>query len=106
MMRTIFLFILLAILATAFCYAQEAKVHMITLPTVQVDLKAGAGKETTERYCSICHSPDYITMQPSASRAQWTAAVNKMIKVFGAPLPDEDAKVIISYLSSNYGTGR
>ena len=105
MRRTIVLFILLAILAAAFCYAQEAKVHTITLPTIQVDLKAGEGKETTERYCSICHSTDYITMQPSASRAQWTAAVNKMIKVFGAPVPDEDARVIISYLSSNYGTG-
>ena len=106
MMRTILLFILLAILTTAFCYAQDAKVHMITLPKVKVDLKAGEGKETTGRYCGICHSIDYITTQPSASRAQWTAAVNKMIKVYGAPLPDEDAKVIISYLSSNYGTGR
>jgi len=106
MRRIISLFILLAILAAAFSYAQDSKVHTITLPSVQVDLKAGEGRETTERYCSICHSTDYITMQPSASRAQWTAVVNKMIKVFDAPVPDEDAKVIISYLSSNYGTGR
>jgi hypothetical protein len=33
----------------------------------------------------------------------WTAEVNKMINVFGAPIPAEDAKAIIEYLVANYG---
>ena len=33
----------------------------------------------------------------------WEAEVNKMIKVFGAPIQPADAKVIIDYLTANYG---
>jgi hypothetical protein len=29
-----------------------------------------------------------------------------MIKVFGAPVGDEDARVIVEYLSREYGAGR
>jgi hypothetical protein len=78
--------------------------HTIELPQARVDLKPGAGRETTERYCSICHSLDYITMQPRFPRTKWNAVVNKMIKVMGAPIPGEDAKVIINYLTTEYGT--
>jgi hypothetical protein len=28
-----------------------------------------------------------------------------MIKVFGAPVGEEDAKTIVNYLDANYGTG-
>jgi hypothetical protein len=80
--------------------------HTIELPQARVELKPGAGMETTERYCSICHSLDYITMQPQFPRAKWNAIVNKMIKVMGAPIPDEDARVIADYLAAQYGTGQ
>lgn len=90
-------------------YAQEpgAKetVHSIELPDVNTPLKPGAGLDKTSTLCNICHSVDYITMQPPFPRAQWTATVNKMIKVMGAPILDQDAKTIIDYLVSNYGTG-
>jgi hypothetical protein len=78
--------------------------HTIELPQIRVELKPGAGMETTERYCGICHSLDYIIMQPQFPRAKWNAIVNKMIKVMGAPIPAEDAKVITDYLASEYGT--
>jgi hypothetical protein len=45
-------------------------------------------------------------MQPKMSKAQWSATVTKMIKVFGAPVPQEDADKIIGYLSTAYGTGQ
>ena len=86
--------------------ADAGTVHSITIPNIQVPLKEGDGRSKAEAYCSVCHSTDYITMQPKFSRAQWTATVTKMIKAFGAPIPLDDADTIINYLSSNYGTGK
>jgi hypothetical protein len=54
----------------------------------------------------ICHSLDYITMQPRVSKTQWTATVNKMINVMAAPIPKSDAQIIIEYLAEHYGTGK
>jgi cytochrome c5 len=83
----------------------QGTVRSITLPEVRIELKEGEGRVKTESHCNICHSVDYITMQPKFPRAQWNATVNKMIKTFGAPVPQEDAEKIINYLSANYGTG-
>jgi hypothetical protein len=91
-------------------YAQEpgakGTVRSIELPDVNITLKPGAGLDKTSTLCNLCHSVDYITMQPPFPRAQWTATVNKMIKVMGAPINDEDAKTIIEYLSTSYGDGK
>jgi hypothetical protein len=94
-----------AILAPSFSHAIVGEtMHTIELPQIRVDLKPGAGMETTERYCGICHSLDYIAMQPQFPRAKWNAIVNKMIKVMGAPISEEDAKVVTNYLATEYGT--
>jgi hypothetical protein len=86
--------------------ARTGSVHAIELPDVKVTLKPGVGQDKASTLCIICHSADYITMQPLFPRAQWTATVNKMIKVMGAPINDQDAKTIIDYLVANYGTGQ
>lgn len=104
MKKLIFLLIVLAIARLAYAESKDT-VHSIVLPSVKTDLKAGEGKDTTERFCSICHSLDYITMQPKFTKTQWTAEVNKMIKVMGAPIPGESAKIIEDYLTAQYGTG-
>jgi len=85
--------------------ASKDAVHTIELPKISVELRAGDGKETTERFCGICHSLDYITTQPPFSKTQWTATVNKMIKVMGAPISEKEANTIINYLAAEYGTG-
>jgi hypothetical protein len=41
---------------------------------------------------------------PFLNAAGWSAEVTKMIKAFGAPIEDADAKVIADYLTKNYGT--
>ncbi len=98
---------LLTAMAAGFAYAaSEEAVHSIQPPNIPVELKAGEGKDTTTSFCSVCHSLDYITMQPAFSKAQWAGEVNKMIKVMGAPIPEKDAQVIISYLATEYGTGK
>ncbi len=104
MKKFIILLIILTIAGFAYAQSKEA-VHSIVLPAVKTDLAAGEGMDTTEKYCSICHSLDYITMQPKFPKATWTVEVNKMIKVMGAPIPEADAKVIIDYLAAQYGTG-
>jgi hypothetical protein len=83
-----------------------SSIKSIELPVIQVDLKPGPGMDKTSTLCNICHSVDYITMQPPFSRAQWTGTVNKMVKVLGAPINDDDAKTIIEYLSTSYGNGK
>jgi hypothetical protein len=80
-------------------------VHSIELPVMQTELKPGPGLDKVKTLCNICHTLKYITMQPPLPRATWSAEVNKMIKVMGAPINEEDAKTIINYLSTEYGTG-
>jgi hypothetical protein len=41
---------------------------------------------------------------PYPSAALWEAEVTKMIKAFGAPIDEADAKVISEYLKKNYGS--
>lgn len=71
-----------------------------------VALKAGAGRETAEAHCGACHSLDYPAQNALfLNRQGWESEVNKMIKVFGAPIEPADARVIIDYLAANYGGG-
>ncbi len=70
-----------------------------------VQLKKAPGLEAVEGNCAACHSLDYVLMNsPYPSAALWDAEVTKMIKVFGAPITDADAKTIADYLKANYGS--
>jgi sulfite dehydrogenase (cytochrome) subunit B len=70
----------------------------------RLELKDGPGRAQVEANCGSCHSLDYILMNsPFLDRNGWDGSVNKMIKVFGAPISAEDAKAIIDYLNTNYG---
>jgi sulfite dehydrogenase (cytochrome) subunit B len=85
---------------------QKEVVNSIELPVLAFDLADGAGRDKVSVFCGICHGPEYIPMQPKLSKAQWTATVMKMIKTFGAPVPQEDEDKIINYLATAYGTGK
>ena len=85
---------LAALLVAASAYAQDNP----------VPLKAGPGLDVVENNCNACHSLDYPRINaPFLNRQGWEAEVNKMIKVFGAPIAAADAKIIIDYLAQNYG---
>jgi hypothetical protein len=71
-------------------------------PSVAPKLTEGEGRAETESFCAMCHSTRYITMQPPLPGATWEAEVNKMIKTFGAPIPEASAKKITSYLQTHY----
>jgi sulfite dehydrogenase (cytochrome) subunit B len=70
-----------------------------------VELKKRPGLDKVEGNCSGCHSLHYIVMNsPFPNAALWDAEVTKMIKAFGVPINDADAKVIADYLKQNYGS--
>jgi cytochrome c553 len=85
---------------------QKDSVRSIELPVMAFDLADGPNRDKAAGFCAICHGAEYISMQPKLSRAQWTATVTKMVKAFGAPVPQEDADRIIEYLATAYGTGK
>ena len=77
----------------------------ITLPPDNPvsELKPGLGVEKARANCIACHSTDYIVRQPGRDAKQWEAEVEKMVTVFGAPINEGDAKVIVEYLATVYG---
>lgn len=94
MNKIVLLFVPTFVIAAAQAQADETSIH----------LKPGAGLEAVEGNCGACHSLDYIPMNsPIQEEKGWTATVTKMVKAMGAPIPEDDQKTIIAYLSANYG---
>jgi len=70
-----------------------------------ISLKQAPGVDKVESNCASCHSLDYIVMNsPYPNAALWDAEVTKMIRAFGAPINEVDAKEIADYLKKNYGS--
>jgi mono/diheme cytochrome c family protein len=86
-----------ALLATAFAVPAAADEKPI-------QLKEAAGLDKVERNCGGCHSLDYVVMNsPFPNAAVWDAEVSKMIKSFGAPIEEPDARIVADYLKKQYG---
>lgn len=69
-----------------------------------IQLSTGAPTALVQLRCSTCHSLDYIVMNSSfLARAAWDAEVRKMMKVMGAPIPENDVAPIVDYLTQQYG---
>jgi sulfite dehydrogenase len=75
----------------------------IQLPLETRTFKQGAGAELANGQCLICHSVEYVTMQPPMPRAFWKSAVVKMQQKFGAPITDAQVDPLADYLTRNYG---
>ena len=81
----------------------------IKLPPETAKLKPSslAGYQIAQQKCGICHSADYINLQPPAmTQAQWTAEVRKMEHAYAAPLSDSDVTQIGEYLAVTYGRAK
>ncbi len=93
-MRTIAIALVAALLGGS-AYADEQVIK----------LKQAPGVDKVENNCAACHTLAYIPMNSVyLNAAGWDAEVTKMRQAFGAPIDDEDAKVIANYLKKNYGT--
>lgn len=94
-MRSMTFAVVAAALAAGVAVAQEKPVQ----------LKQAPGLDKVEANCGGCHSLDYVPMNsPFLNAAGWDAEVGKMINAFGAPIEAADAKTIVEYLKSNYGS--
>jgi sulfite dehydrogenase (cytochrome) subunit B len=98
-LRRLGLLVLLAWKVTASDYSGDEW----KLPPETARLKAGAGLETVQSNCFLCHSVDYISTQPPLTRGQWQAEVEKMRGKFGAPIQTNAIPTLVDYLTSNYG---
>jgi cytochrome c5 len=101
-MKTLLAGLLGVLLLVAAAAAQEKR---ITLPPDHAygSLAPAPGSDVAQTQCQFCHSTDYIVMQPRGDAKQWEGVVTKMIKVFGAPVSEADAKAIVEYLTRSYG---
>ena len=90
--------------------AARADAAAPTLRSVAVDLPQGSrvfpdgpGSDALNRNCLGCHSADMVLNQPAFPRAAWQAEVEKMIKVYKAPVPAADVPAIVDYLTRTKG---
>jgi mono/diheme cytochrome c family protein len=75
----------------------------ITLPPETIRFKPGPGVDVANANCITCHSEAYVYTQPRLTRAQWTAEVNKMKAVYGAPIAADNITAIVDYLMTQNG---
>jgi len=84
-----------------FAFAAPMKIE---LPRETETFKPGNGFEIANAQCLICHSADYVAIQPPMSRAFWKSSVQKMQQKYGAIIPEEQVEPLVVYLVKNYGT--
>ena len=78
----------------------------ITLPPETAKLRPSTlpGYQIAVQKCATCHSADYVNYQPPGmSLKQWTAEMGKMQHLYGAPITDDDVKLVGAYLAVAYG---
>ena len=93
--------ILLVSLETATLAGGESNsTRSIVLPTDPFSFQPGSGQEVANSYCVICHSADYIYMQPPHSQGKWTEIITKMQQTFGCPIPDNSIGTLAKYLTN------
>ena len=103
-MKRQFLPALAAIVALGAAAAFAAPVNY-TLPEETAAFKPGPNVDVVQNNCTACHSADYIRTQPRGEKFKrdfWQAEVTKMIKVYGAPIDEQDAPKIVDYLAATY----
>jgi len=82
--------------------SEDARYSIGSYPYFWPEFPEGAGKDLVTGYCNACHSPRYIQMQPPLAREQWSAEVTKMVKTYGADIPEDAQAAILNYLAAHY----
>jgi sulfite dehydrogenase (cytochrome) subunit B len=83
--------------------AVSAEPIIYNLPEETARFQPGPGVDVAEANCLACHSADYISTQPpQQGKTFWQAEVTKMIKLYGAPIAEQDVSKIAEYLAATY----
>jgi mono/diheme cytochrome c family protein len=77
--------------------------HSITLPHLEPELPVAPGRDEYLVVCVSCHSPRYVMMQPFFPQRQWEETVDKMAKVYGAQMDQDQRASILQYLVATHG---
>ncbi len=72
----------------------------LNLPSDPISFQPGPGSDLASRYCLMCHSAEYVYMQPPHPHEQWMEIVGKMKTSFGCPISNEDMAPLADYLVS------
>ena len=72
----------------------------VVLPTSASRFPPGDGADIANAQCLICHSTGMVLRQPTQTAAQWTATINKMRTVYGAPMPEAQIASLSTYLAN------
>jgi cytochrome c551/c552 len=95
-----------AVLGSVVITVAPAVAGDISLPADTSRLRKSdlAGYAIALQKCGICHSADYINLQPPGmTTQQWTAEMAKMQHTYGAPLSESDIDLVGEYLAVTYG---
>jgi cytochrome c553 len=76
--------------------------------SVSLDLPTGdrmfpGDAKAINNNCLACHSAGMVLNQPALAEGVWRAEVQKMIKVYKAPVAAKDVPAIVAYLVSTKG---
>ncbi len=72
----------------------------IILPEDTAQLPDGPNADLVRAACTGCHSAEMILTQPRLDAKAWTATVEKMAKVYKAPIDAKDVPAITAYLDA------
>ena len=105
----ILLFIILMSMIVS-CAKQEerpqqytTKNTVVNIDDYQSNFPEGEGYFEFKSSCITCHSLRYIEMQPDFPEKTWDAIAKKMVKNFGAPIPDSTLTKVVHYLATVKG---
>ena len=80
-----------------------AKDSVVNIDEYKVNFPEGEGYSEFKSSCITCHSLRYIEMQPNFPEKTWDAIAKKMVKNFGAPIPDSTLTKVVKYLATVKG---
>lgn len=81
----------------------EAKDVAVDIEDYKPNFPETEGFNEFRASCVTCHSLRYIEMQPNFPEKTWDAIAKKMVKNFGAPIPDSTLTKVVHYLANVKG---
>ncbi len=70
----------------------------LTLPEERPVLPATANGALLTQNCTGCHSAEMLASQPPLDAAKWQSEIDKMRKVFHAPIAESDDPALVAAL--------
>ena len=92
--------LVMGILNLAFADTSQQSATPIELPSDPYSFQPGKGSTIASGFCAICHSAEYVYIQPPHPEATWEKIVHKMKSAFGCPIPEDQIAQLVEYLVS------